>query len=243
MPLLLYGITQGPVPALSNPEGVGGQPIRCLDVAGLGVYVSDFDGEQVIARRRNLADFQRTVTELGSGDGVLPASFGLLATDEQQIRDIIERNAGVIREQLSSVRGRVEYTIRLRWNGENLFAWFVECYPSLRALRDRYLGGGRNPTHDERLHLGQSFERLLVAERAKATETVLADLGPVIADWREMPLGNEQTFCALALLVARGQEAALDEAVAKTAARFDDNHVVELLGPWPPYSFAELKLE
>ncbi len=243
MSLLLYGITKAEVSLPGELAGVSDAPVRPIVVGPVSMWASDYDGVEVSPRRKNLAGFQGVVNHISAQHDMLPAAFGMLAADEDEVTALLSRHRAVLLSELDRVAGACEYAFRLRFVGENLFADFVERFAEIRALRDRVFEGGKAPTQNERIQLGQSFEKRLQSERARILELMVKCFEPSIREWMELNFENEQVLCNVALLVDRGQVAALDAAVEGFAARFDDFHLVELLGPWPPYSFAELRLD
>jgi len=242
MSLFLYGITAQAVELSELMIGVSDAPVRRIESAHLLMLVSDYDGLEVSPRRKNLSAFQRVLNEVSASNDMLPAAFGMLAQDEEEVQSLLDRHAQALVAELARIKGAVEYSLRLRFVGENLFADFIERFADLRALRDRAFAGGKAPTQDQRIDLGQGFERLLQTERGNILATAVKMLTPSMREWMELSFDNETLLLSLAVLVDRSKQSALDSAVEQFAKEFNDDWLLELLGPWPPYSFAELRL-
>jgi hypothetical protein len=243
MSLLLYGVLKSATPQLGELQGVNEEVVRVIAHGDVGVVVSDYAREEIAPRRRNLAAFQTVVTRLATSHQMLPVAFGMLAADESAVRGILERNHDLLRNELERIGNQQEYSLRLRWSGENVFAWFVERFEDLRQLRDQFFANGRLPSYDQRIQLGQVFEDLLGQERARIRVQILAVLSPCVSEWREQPYPAENVLASLALLVPREQLERFDQAIDLLAEDYDDQHLIELQGPWPPYSFANLRLQ
>lgn len=245
MSLLLYGITSRALARELPAEliGVNDAPVRRIDAGVVSMLVSDYAGLEVSPRRKNLSGFQRVVNAISAEHDLLPAAFGMLSEDEAEVIALLGRHEAALVGELERIRGACEYSFRLRWVGENLFANFVERFPDLRALRDFAFMDGKAPKQNERILLGQTFERLLESERGRILALLVNTLKPTIREWLELNFESEQVLCSTAILVDRANIKALDSAVETIASAFDDNYLVELLGPWPPYSFAELHLD
>lgn len=243
MSLLLYGITASDVPLPEVLLGVADAPVRQIVLGPVAMLVSDYDGLEVSPRRKNLGGFQNVLKSISTQYDLLPAAFGMLAADEEEVSSLLARHCDALLAELERIRGACEYSFRLRFVGENLFADYVERFTELKALRDRAFLGGKAPTQNERIQLGQSFEKRLQSERARVGKLLLSNLEPCIKESLELNFENEQVLCNMALLVDRAHVSVLDAAVDSFASTFDDKHLVELLGPWPPYSFAELRLD
>ena len=243
MSLLLYGITASDVPLPEALLGVAEAAVRQIVLGPVAMLVSDFEGLEVSPRRKNLGGFQNVLKQISAQHDLLPAAFGMLSADVEEVLALLERHCAALLAELERIRGACEYSLRLRFVGENLFADYVERFAELKALRDRAFLGGKAPTQSERIQLGKNFEKRLQSERGRVVELLLSSLKPCIRESLELNFENEQVLCNTALLVDRAQILALDTAVESFAGKFDDQHLVELLGPWPPYSFAELRLD
>ena len=243
MSLLLYGITATHVSLPEALLGVANAAVRRIVVGPVAMLVSDYEGLEVSPRRKNLGGFQNVLKSISTEHDLLPAAFGMLSADEKEVSALLERHSAALLAELERIRGACEYSFRLRWVGENLFADYVERFSELKVLRDRAFLGGKAPTQNERIQLGQSFEKRLQSERGRIVELLLSELKPCIKESLELNFENEQVLCNIALLVDRAQVLVLDAAVQSFAEKFDDKYLVELLGPWPPYSFAELRLD
>jgi hypothetical protein len=54
---------------------------------------------------------------------------------------------------------------------------------------------------------------------------------------------SEKTVCELALLVEQAHANEFRQALEAVAGRFDSSFTFEYSGPWPPYSFVNLRLQ
>ncbi len=156
---------------------------------------------------------------------------------------MLSRNRADLVRQLTRVAGKIEMGLRVTWEVPNIFEFFVEHNPELRAERDRLFGRRGEPARDERLELGRMFERLLEEAREAFTggvEEVLTGCGAEIK--RNQPR-NEREVMNLACLIGRDSRPQFEACVFEAAQRFDNNYAFDYNGPWAPHSFVELDLE
>ena len=120
--------------------------------------------------------------------------------------------------------------------------YFVAHSPELQALRDQLAdqgGGSRN----DRIELGHQFEQMLRKTRDEMVERIEATLATICSDFRRNPERSERDLASLACLVSRDDMAAFEAKVGEAADQFDDEHVFQFSGPWPPHNFINLDVQ
>lgn len=243
MAQIMYGVVESKnAPNLSS-KGLSGAPVRLLPVGRICVAVSELIDSDLLPRRRNLSDFQRVISDLTLQADVLPMSFGMVADDADDIQEILGGQVETLLQRLHLIAGKTEYSLRVTWKGDSVFSHFVETEPKLCALRDQYFEGGRCANQQEKLRLGQTFERLLQERRNSTARRLVDGLRPVLKEHAELPISSENCFANLAILIDRQRTAGMDSLIETLASEFHDEIVFEVTGPWPPYSFANLKLD
>ncbi|MCA9694935.1 MAG: GvpL/GvpF family gas vesicle protein, partial [Myxococcales bacterium] len=145
-------------------------------------------------------------------------------------------------EQLEHVRGKVEMGLRVIWDVANVFEYFVNLRPELRAARDT-VGDIRQASRDQMIALGQLFEHALNEERDRLYEQVDAALEAHGIERRRGKTRNEREVMSVACLVERDALGDFDRVIGEIASGFDSNFTFDLNGPWAPASFTEVALE
>jgi hypothetical protein len=238
----VYAIGAADMPLPDGLAGLGGAAVRLCPAGRLAAVVSDTELDAVRPERRRLAAHQAVLTRLVAGADLLPMAFGMISDDEAAVRSLLTEHAVVLSRQLARIVGRVEMTVRLRWQDDDTFRVFVDRFPELRKRRDACFGGWREPGQMELLELGRTFEQLLLREREDKTSLALAMLGPVVAEVKNVEPTSEQLMFDLNCLVGRDHETRFEVAVEELAGKLGDEFVLEVRGPWPPYNFVNVSL-
>ncbi|MEX2553170.1 MAG: GvpL/GvpF family gas vesicle protein, partial [Actinomycetota bacterium] len=168
---------------------------------------------------------------------------GIIADDLKAVRKMLALNQDAFIEQLEGVAGTVEMGLRVLWDVPNIFEYFIDRHPELRAARDRLMGHNREPRQEEKLELGQFFEQLLSEDRATHFTTIKDALAPCCAAMKNLPPRQIQEVANLSLLVERDRQDELDEAILVVAKLFDNNYAFDVNGPWAPHNFVQLNLQ
>ena len=227
----------------NDVAGIDGGAVYSVRHGRVAAVVSDCARQKVRPERAHLSAHKEVLQRLMLDSTVLPMAFGTIADDMKAVRRLLTLNQEVFLEQLERVAGKVEMGLRVKWDVPNIFEYFIETHPELRAARDRLLGNQREPRQEDRIELGQLFDRILNDDREAHAEKLEEALAPCCAGIKRSPLRNVNEVANLNCLVARHEQKQLEEAVFQAASLFDNNYAFDLNGPWAPHNFVEMDLQ
>jgi hypothetical protein len=238
----LYGFTDGQSSPLTELLGLAGAPVHVLRFQDVAALVSDHPVEKLSLLRRNLEPHHRVVREAGQQATFIPATFGHISESAEQIVDLLRDNCAAIQEELHRLAGKVEMGVKLLWDVDSIFDFFVSFDRELRNRRDRVFGRSR-PTLEEKLELGAYFDKRLKQERERLGNLIIEALRPLTGELRVNPPSDEKMVLNAAFLIERSREKGFEEALYRAAGMFDSNFALDYSGPWPPYNFVRLSLK
>jgi hypothetical protein len=238
----LYGFTDDRFTPRPELRGLAGAPVRTLPFRDLAAVVSRHPVQRLMPLRSNLEPHHRIVRHISDQASLVPAAFGHISATEDEILGVLRANYAEIRAELQRLGGKLEMTVKLAWNVANIFEFMVRSDRALRELRDRVFRG-RQPTLNEKLQVGSTFEAALGRERERLMQMLLAALEPVTCDVVTSAPKDEKTVGQAALLVPRDGAADFARALEQAARLFDANYTLQYSGPWPAYSFVRLRLQ
>lgn len=240
----LYAIVPASEERAYGLAGINGADVYIIANGRLAAVVSDIPNEKIRPERRHLAAQQAVLKGLlAVANAMLPMAFGIIADGPQAIRKILTRNQKAFLEQLQRVAGMVEMGLRVSLDVPNIFEYFVNTHPELRAARDRFLGTYRNPSQEDKIELGRMFDRFLNEDREAYTEKVEEILSCYCREVKRNKCRNESEVMSLACLVPREAQGRFEEGVFAAAKLFDNNFTFDYNGPWAPHNFVELDLQ
>jgi len=241
--LYLYAVAPASDGWNFGPIGVDGGTVYSIANGRVSAVVSEVP-QKLRPERRQLAAHQEVLKRLMlEASAVLPVSFGVVADDPEAVRRILSRNQKPFLEQLRRVAGREEMGLRVTWDVPNIFEYFVHTHPELRVARDRFFGGHREPTQDDKIELGRLFDRLLMEDREAHTERVVEILTQSCVEIKRNKPRTEHEVVNLACLVARDAREQFEAAIFEGAKLFDNSHAFDYNGPWAPHNFVDMSLD
>jgi hypothetical protein len=170
--------TDGGFPWTPEPIGFDGRPVYVISEGGAAAVVSDVPNRPLRPERRNMAAHYNVLKRLMSQSAVLPMGFGTIADSAESIVRILQVHQEALLDQLRRVEGKFEMGLRVSWSVPNIFEHFVSTHPELRDLRDKLFRPGCDPSPQEKIGLGQLFDRTLNAERVTHALSVVGALSP-----------------------------------------------------------------
>jgi hypothetical protein len=229
-------------PALRVP-GIGGRgaPVRAIPLGDLVAVVSDVSEFRVDLTRENLLNHQRVLEEVLSRSDVLPFSFGTVAASDDEVREVLLRDAyEALLEELDAVRGCVELEVKVLWDEEQLFAEIVRENDEVRTLRDAIALLPEDAATREKVELGELTEAEIALKSEWEAGMLLDVLEQHAVDSLMGPRLKETWVLNAAFLVDRAREEDFDRVVAELAEAQAGRMIFNYVGPLPPYSFINL---
>jgi hypothetical protein len=243
----LYAVVQ--VPPYGLPEeltGVAGEPLRLLNESGLAAVAgsvprADFDEEALNARiqdpewlERAVRDHHRVICVLGRTHRLLPMRFATLCQDDARAVALLTERRERLVAAVEHVGARTELGVK---------AWAV---PHPKEASDVPASGTPGAAYLARLRTRRDERERSQQVALDQANRLHAQLAAVAADWVQHPPQpgaatgrDEPMLLNCAYLVDDDRIPMFRSAVSALSADLGDLDL-ELTGPWPPYSFADL---
>jgi hypothetical protein len=239
----LYAVAEGVDGRIYSNFGIEGGLVYTISNGQVSAVVSDVPNQNIRPERRYLATHQEVLKRLMEEQTILPISFGIIADGSKAIKKILSSNQEAFLGQLRRVAGKVEMGLRVTWDVPNIFEYFVNTHPELRAARSRLFGAHREPTQEEKIELGRMFVHILSEDRDFYAEKVEGTLARHCFELKRNKCRNEREVLNLACLVGRDRQGEFEAAVFEAASLFDNNFSFDYNGPWAPHNFVEMGLQ
>ena len=174
----VYALAQSDGGRVYDLCGIDEEPVYAISQGSITAVVSDCSRQKIRPERAHLIAHKEVLKQLMLESTVLPMAFGTIADNLKAVRRMLSRSEETLLEKLKQVEGKVEMGLRVVWDVPNIFEFFVDNHPDLRAARDQVLGGNRVPRQAEKIELGALFEVvnlscLVERERQKQLEDAM----------------------------------------------------------------------
>src|SRR5690606_10042980 len=173
---------------------------------------------------------------------MVPMSFGTVFESERDVVALLEGAERPLRELLALLRGKIELGVKVRWDRPRVLAELEREEPMLRDLRDGSEGPGR-PGARSRTRYGRALERALESRARELKGSAYQALRPLAVTGRTRRAVGDDLLLDVAFLVENAREEDFDRAVDALVARHRGELRFDYTGPWPPYSFVNVRLQ
>jgi hypothetical protein len=223
--------------------GIGESEVYTVHEAGLAAVVCETPLRRYEPTQENLL-LHETVNEAVMREHtMLPMSFGTVFRSEADVAAMLRTTAPALMEVLAAVRGRVELGVKVSWNREQAVSDLELTNPGVRTLKDEIRRGGDGSAYFARIQLGRVVEEAMEEQANALMWSVYEPLRPLSVASRNAKLVGDDVILNVAFLVERTREDEFDQAVGRLASRHEGLLSFKYTGPWPPYSFVNIRLD
>lgn len=223
--------------------GIEGNEVHVVSNGVVSAVVSDVSGREMRPERRHLSTHQAVLAHILKTTTPLPMCFGVIANDLEDVRKILSDNQELFLEELQRVADKVEMGLHVAWDVPNIFDYFIQIHPELRAARDRLYSTNHEPAPKDKIELGRFFDHLLNMDREVYSDQVKDVLSQYCFEIKRNKCRNEREVLNLACLVGRRALGDFEAGIFAAARLFNNNFTFDYNGPWAPYNFVELNLK
>ena len=221
-------------PDITLPEGPGvaGASVSLLADGPVAILVSPLPAEGEPGDPESLAAHARVVQQAFEAGVVAPFRFPtIVASDDETVHELVRPHRDWLLETLDRLEGLEELRLRVRYDEDAAVAEVLAANPRLAKLRGRT---------DTALRLGEAIVAELRHQAVQDSQAILAAVRPLIEDAMVDAVGGERDVLTASLLIHRGRAQEVDDAAERWAAERPPVQI-QLLGPLPPYSFADME--
>jgi len=218
--------------------GLDGQRVYAIAYRDVSAVVSEYPQvDSIRLLRKNLSPYHGVCRELGAAVTTLPARFGQIAKDNDQVLGVLSQNYRRIRGELERFDNKVEMGLKLWWEVDDVFQYFVGQDPKLDSYREKLLRRPRTPSRMEQLDFGRYFHDRINAARERITKGLLSSF-PSIQVRVEDP-GEDKMVMNVSLLVEKKGLEDFEKGVNSAVSSLGKEYRLKVEGPWVPFSFVE----
>jgi hypothetical protein len=226
-----------------GPVGVGarGDEVLTIGYDDLSMVVSTHPMTGCAANRENLITHQRVIEQMmGEFDSVLPVRFGTIASDADEVRNLLDRRRREFKRRLADMDHKVELGVKGFWRDMSaVYDGLLRENPSLRQRKEAL---ARNGDRDLRakIELGRLVKRMLEEKKQTLAEELVGRLHHSSYDHTLNKTLGDEMFINAAFLVGRGREKEFDNIMDDLSEEYGERMKFLYSGPLPVFNFVNL---
>lgn len=240
----LYGIIRATEEEIFGETSLGERDtvIYSIPFKDVAAVVSNISNKRIRPERKNLASHNGAIRDIMKERTLLPMAFGNISPGDSHIKTLLAENYENFSNQLTRLNGKIEMGLKVLWDVENIFDFFVRNHRELEMFRDKVYSETYGSTHSKKVELGRMFDDLLTLQRERHAATVIQILKPCCIDIKQNKPKHEKMVLNLAFLVDKDGVERFEKGIFETANQFDNNYTFDYNGPWAPHNFVQITL-
>ena len=240
----IYGIIEESQPRKFGFSGVEDAEVYTINHKKLAAVVSDTELQEVDPTRKNVHAHTVVQDELLKDYTLLPMGFGILASSEDEVRRLLEKNYQAIASELERLTGKIEVELKISWDQEAMIKELQGESQELTKLRAK-INAASSPIEARSLlvEAGELVERIALSWKTKYAQRVYDTLKKLSIDARVNNTVGVKDILNASFLIDRHRESVFQEEVYKLDSNYQGKVNFKYVGPLPPYNFVNLKLE
>jgi hypothetical protein len=234
----VYGLVGADTKVPDDLKGLGPSGRVSTIVHGkVAALVSDVPADRPLGTRNDLLAHESVVDTVAASAAILPMRFPAVVEEEGIVEELLAPHHDQFVAALGELEGRVQFTLKGRYDQDVVLREVLEENPEIRQLQDEVRDLPEDATYQQRIRLGELVVRALEERRVDEEPQLLERLQPyAVAVVAHDPAQPDDVINA-AFLVERERQQEFEDAVEELGADLHPRIRLRLLGPLAPYDF------
>ncbi len=197
----LYGIINSENKKSFGNIGVGNGEIYSVQFEDVGAVVSDVF-ENCKIGMEEVKTHDEALRKIMQPQAVIPMSFGIVAKDEEEIRNILKRARMKFKKTLEKVDNKLQINVKISWDKDVLASILNENV----EIRKLTLKAKENADQSMRIELGRKVKSALDEKKKEYMTEITSVLKRLSCDSEENKIPDQDTLMNAAFLVEKNRE-------------------------------------
>jgi len=234
----LYGIINSGNRKSFGNIGMGNGEIYSVQFKDVGAVVSDVL-ENCEVGIEGVKIHEAALRKIMGHHAVIPMSFGIVAKDEAEIKNILKRARMKLKKTLEKVDNKLQINVKISWDKTILASILKENGEVRKLTRD----AKENADQSLMVELGRKVKSALDERKSEYTEDVKASLKSLSCESEENKVTDQDTLMNNAFLVDKKREHEFYNKLEELEKKYEGKLKFFAVGPLPPYNFTKIDVK
>jgi hypothetical protein len=227
-----------------GPIGIGGRLDDVLTFGhnSLSMVVSSHPITKFVVNRDNILDHERVIEKvMKEFDSVLPVRFGTIASNADEIRNLLGRRYREFKNALRDVDHKVELGVKGVWkNMDVIFKEVVDEDKAIKRTKEDIQNDKNKKNIQAKTEIGKMVQGALAKKKEKEAESIVGALRHTASDYKLNKTVGDEMFVNAAFLVDKGREKEFDNIMDDLGEEHKDRVKFMYTGPLPIFNFVNI---
>ncbi|MCL3782185.1 GvpL/GvpF family gas vesicle protein [Prolixibacteraceae bacterium JC049] len=245
----VYCVIESSYDSYFGDLGIGDEsmPVTTIGYEDICMVVSDHPINNLEVNSENILSHQHVIEKvMQEYDSVLPIRFGTIATNADEIRNLLQRRYRELKDLLYNYRHMFEINIKCCWrNIETIFQEINNEYPNIftkcKQIEQNTLVD-KSSLEDKMAHTGELVTKALKEKKRQEQKTILNAFKAISFNYKHNIIVEDNMIMNTAFLINSGREREIDHILCDLDFQFHDRMDIFLTSPLPIFNFIDLKI-
>lgn len=228
-----------------GPIGIGGRgdDVTTIGYGDLSMVVSNSPMTQYVVSRDNMLAHEKVIEEVMKEFTVLPVRFCTIASNADEIRNLLDRRHREFKNLLRDMDHKIELGVKGTWkNMDVIFKEIVEVNKEVKRLKETLEKDKGKKNMQAKVQIGKMVEDALHKKKENEAEKIIPVLKGISFDYRLNRIFDDRMFLNAAFLVDKGREKEFDNVMDDLSDKYKKRIKFMYAGPMPPYNFVNITI-
>lgn len=229
--------------------GIGGNGAEVLTIGynDISMIVNNHPLGKITISRENMLTHEKVIEKvMEEFDSVLPVRFGTIASNADEIRNLLDRRYREFRDALAYMDHKVELGVKGIWNDMTaVFEEITKANKNIESTRDK-LKTEKEKSYKKniqaKIEVGKMVEKALLQKKEEETDTIVQILKKIAVDYKLNKTIDDKMFMNASFLVSKGRGIEFDNVMNELSHKYKNRTKFMYAGPLPPYNFVNLAI-
>jgi gas vesicle protein GvpL/GvpF len=234
----VYGLVAADTELPDDLKGLGPSGrVSTVAHGQVAAIVSDVPVDRPLGTRDDLLAHEAVVDTVAAETAVLPMRFPAVVEEKGVVEELLAPHHDRFVAVLGELKGRVQFTLKGRYERDPVLRELIESDPEIRALQEKVRDLPEDASYYDRVRLGELVVAALEQRRDEEAAQMVRRLEPFVVGVVSNQPGQPDDVVNAAFLVERERVSEFENAVEDLGRDLAGRVRLRLLGPLAPYDF------
>jgi len=234
----LYGIIKSENRESFGNIGIDNSEVYTVQYNDVGAAISDIP-ENYEVGIEEIKTHEKTLRKIMETHAIIPMSFGIIAKDEAEIKNILKRGRMKFKNTLEKIDHKLQINVKISWDKPILAAILKENQEIWTLSRE----AKEKADQSLRIELGRKVKSALDERKSEYMRSILDALKGLSGGFEENKIIDQDTVMNASFLVDKKREQEFYDKLQELEKKHEEKLKFLGVGPLPPYNFTKIEVK
>ncbi len=195
-----------------------------------------------VVNRENMLTHEKVIEEvMKEFDSVLPVRFGTIASNADEVRNLLDRRYREFKNALRDMDHKVELGVKGIWkNMDVIFKEIVEQNKKIKKVKEKIQKDTGKKNIQAKMEVGKMVKEALQTKKEKEADKIVDALRRIAFEHKLNKTVGDEMFMNAAFLVDKGREKEFDNIMDDLSEKYKNRIKFMYVGPLPVFNFVNI---